>query len=337
MSSSGEEIVHPDILAKQRELEALKKEKKEEKRREKEERRKAEERRRAEEERQRKEEAERKRREEEEARQKVEKARKAEEAKKKKEYEEELRKAKAGKAKEVEGSAQAEERRSPEDDGDGDDESDEQVVKRPAKRAANQDCASCIKKRIECEWPEKRSNKMKSCVACAHAKTKCEVVPGPVKKRKTRVDSEDAEEVAVQPAKATRTKRAPPAAKANSESSAILESIANSLKTASFWLEQNAKSTHLLRLSLETVVERMDEMSAVQEEGMKKQKEVWVEIGREIRGIRKSTGIRRAISPPDEYFGNGAEEGEEQEGGEKDGEDNDETDAEMDGSQTMAD
>jgi hypothetical protein len=159
----------------------------EKKQREEEERKRVEEeRRKAEEERLRKEEAERKKAEAK-ARKAEEKRARAEEARKKKEREEELKKAKAGKAK-----VKDSEERDSEESGDDEGEAEEEdvIVGDKRKRSANQDCASCIKKEIECVWPASGSKKQKSCAACHVAKIKCFVGEKPAKKaRSNKTDS----------------------------------------------------------------------------------------------------------------------------------------------------
>jgi hypothetical protein len=88
----------------------------------------------------------------------------AEEARKKKEREDEVKKAKARKAKV----------RDSEESGDDEEEAEEEeVVGDKRKWSANQDCASCLKKEIECVWPASGSKKQKSCTACHVTKIKC--------------------------------------------------------------------------------------------------------------------------------------------------------------------
>jgi hypothetical protein len=153
----------------------------EKKQREEEERKRVEEeRRKAKEERLRKEEAERKKAEAK-ARKAEEKRARAEEARKKKEREDELKKAKAGKAK-----AKDSEESGSEESGDDEGEAkEEEVVGDKRKRSANQDCASCLKKEIECVWPASGSKKQKSCDACHVAKIKCFVGEKPAKKARS--------------------------------------------------------------------------------------------------------------------------------------------------------
>jgi hypothetical protein len=102
---------------------------------------------------------------------KVEKKKARPEEARKKEREEELKRAKA---------TGSEEWGSEESGDDEEEAEEEEVIREKHKQSTSQDCASCIKKDIECKWLSMGSKKKKLCIMCHSSKVKCSVKGAPV-------------------------------------------------------------------------------------------------------------------------------------------------------------